>query len=714
MDAEMKAYAEQVDLELLNDVIAFVGKSINTTAEQKEELWTRNIFRLQNQHHGSFQNKYGFLYLGEVLERYGERFELSAPSLRALALALAYTRNIWTEKMFVGSQRMDFIRSVERNCSNDIYLTGALYLLHERDNDAQIYERRLMEWEYTKTEELIFVMSLFQDMEQALMRFKSQLLQLLGAKRTLPVLENTGIYEKLVVAIFPLKKELKAKDMALLRALMALPTTYMQKESQPYNCLQGNGYSPLEISYANMMAVQNRWVSDGVRPHSLRAEKIVVDLFHAVFLHTAALPEGVYVQLTNLYKDYQDFSIKYLDTNKLPYALEHDGARIKCPETMVWFIQCEPMKHQAVRDFDVLDPQWDPLSRKLKPETYQQLFENSLGYEMSGAEIKDRIARFDELSQSSYLDTYRAKRYNSHFSLMVQKGVIDWWDGFQASLSAESTPASSNMLSYIGGYVRKVDTVEAFCFLKKFMPQYGYTGLKNFFESLYYGFEDQLWTKKSYTGKEVTLSIQRDYLKDDPDSELLLLQWADDYFFFEEPGFYLCFALAVLQDDFVRSLLPFEAQRKLFDMVISHSKIPLGVASELKQRYLTTEERAADQAAIAARKQAQEQEQRAKRIRYLQEQHQKISGNTFKAEQKFMTTYQYTDDKEISFRMVYEGLDETLKRMNYTLNADEAVYFLEVCVLLLRNRVIDFSEIQNYISKIKGGTESGSSCNTIS
>ena len=79
-----------------------------------------------------------------------------------------------------------------------------------------------------------------------------------------------------------------------------------------------------------------------------------------------------------------------------------------------------------------------------------------------------------------------------------------------------------------------------------------------------------------------------------------------------------------------------------------------------------------------------------------------------------MTTYQYTDDKEISFRMVYEGLDETLKRMNYTLNADEAVYFLEVCVLLLRNRVIDFSEIQNYISKIKGGTESGSSCNTIS
>lgn len=712
-DTEMKAYEEQINLELLNDVINFVTMSTETTVAQREELWQRNIFPYQNLNYGSFQDKYGFLYLGELLERYGERFDLSKPSLRALALALAYTRNISNEKMFVDNQRADFIQSVKRNSGNDIYLTGALYLLSEGESDALIYEQLLIKWEYTKTEELIFVMSLFHDTELALAHFNTQLLQLLGTKRTLSVWKNTGIYKKMVLALLPLKRQLKAKNTALLRALMALPTTYVQEGNRPYSCLLEHGYTPLEIFYLNIMAVQNNWVSDGVRPFSLRAEKIIVSLFRTVLLQDTALPAESYDHLTRLYKSYEDFEIKCYEVYKLSDALKY-GIKIKCPEIMTWFIQCESVRHPAVRSFDIMDPQWDTLPSSIGLDTYQQLFELSLDYKMSGAEIKDRIARYDTLIQGNYLDTFRAKRYNHYFSLMVEKSIINLWEEFQSSLPTVETPASSNMLYYIGGYIRRIETVEAFSFMKKFMSQYGYAGLKQFFPELRNGFEDQLWSGDLRSGNNVVIKIERDYLKDDPNGELLLLHWIDDYFFHEKPDHYLIFVQSVLQNSFVVNLLPFPEQRKLFDLLISQSKLSSYDARSLKERYFTPEEKAADQAAIEANERAEEQKRLAAKTGTIQEKYEKSVDCSFMSTYNFLNKFYYSDDLGIASQIANGGLNEQLQKKKYALNTDEAAYFLQVCTTLLKHGAIDWAGIQNYISKIKGVTEDDPICDTTS
>lgn len=136
----------------------------------------------------AMQRDYGFLYLGELLERYEERFGMTLPDRRAIALALGYTKDIVTPEMFVGSQRGDFIQSVRRNAENDVYLTGALYLIHGGESSAVVIENHLKEWAYTRTEELIFAMSLFPDPEQALSQFSDQLITLLGKGRTFPYL----------------------------------------------------------------------------------------------------------------------------------------------------------------------------------------------------------------------------------------------------------------------------------------------------------------------------------------------------------------------------------------------------------------------------------------------------------------------------------------------------------------------------------------------
>ena len=190
--SNMSAYGLQINLKLLGDIIAFVVTTAKANYTQVEELRKRCIFPLSSTSE-AMQRDYGFLYLGELLERYEERFGMTLPDRRAIALSLGYTRDIATPEMFVGSQRTDFIQGVRRCAEDDLYLTGALYLIHGGESGAAAIEQKLKERAYTQTEELIFAMSLFPDGEQALAQFSDQLVTLLGKGRTLPVFGNTDI-----------------------------------------------------------------------------------------------------------------------------------------------------------------------------------------------------------------------------------------------------------------------------------------------------------------------------------------------------------------------------------------------------------------------------------------------------------------------------------------------------------------------------------------
>ena len=120
--SNMSAYAAQINLKLLNDIIVFTVNASRADYRQKEGLRNRCIFPLYSSSStdDAMQRDYGFLYLGELLERYEERFGMTLPDRRAIALALGYTRDIVTPEMFVGSQRGDFIQSMRRYAENDV------------------------------------------------------------------------------------------------------------------------------------------------------------------------------------------------------------------------------------------------------------------------------------------------------------------------------------------------------------------------------------------------------------------------------------------------------------------------------------------------------------------------------------------------------------------------------------------------------------------
>ena len=88
---ELQDYAAKIDLPLFDSIVAFVLDTAEATSAQRAELRRQCPF-LPGQADGSaFQEKYGFLYLGELLERYEERFGMTVQELRAIALALAYS-----------------------------------------------------------------------------------------------------------------------------------------------------------------------------------------------------------------------------------------------------------------------------------------------------------------------------------------------------------------------------------------------------------------------------------------------------------------------------------------------------------------------------------------------------------------------------------------------------------------------------------------------
>lgn len=701
---ELKAFKEQINLALLDDIISFVVRTSETTRPQKDQLAQRCMFPIKATSANLFQERYGFLYLGELLERYEAQFGMSAPDRRAIALALGYTKDIATREMFVGSQRANFIQAVERAAQGDVYLTGALYLLNEGETDGPTYGKQLTEWQYAKTEELVFAMSLFDDTEQAVTQFKAQLILLLGPNRTMPVLENAQIYRWLVTKLLPLKKRLKAKDFTMIRALLTLPTSFIRPDSKPHDCLISYGYQPLEIAYANMMAVFDRWLDNGLHPHGLSAEKIAVNLFRTVLSQEDPLPAAVYSQLSELYVKYANFEVKYLETHRLADALGSD-VRIKNAETMAWFIRHESPFHPATRSFDVLDAKWDTLPTSLASDQYLRLFENDLSSEMSGAELKDRIGRYDALTQRSYLDSYRKCRDGRYFPLLVNKNLIDLWTEFQAGIAGKDA-VSLDMLYYVGHYVKDIKTPQAFRFMQKFMLQYGYAGLKRFFGDYCSGFKDgfdgQLWHLDTYSGGKVSLALERDFLENDPAGRLLLLHWADEYFFTVQPAHYLSFIYAVLDNNYAAGLLPQEDLRKLFDLLLTQGKLSVHEADRLKHRYFTPEEMQADQEArdaeeLAAKRQAHDEE-----LASIRDKYHRMTDSTFRSVWNFVNEYHYYKPRQaIADQIARDGIDSQLKQADGVLAKTDAVYLLYLCGKLLEHDAIGWAEAQAHISKIK-------------
>lgn len=700
---EMKAYEGHINLDLFNEIIAFVFQSAAATYSQKKDLSTHCVFMAPDVEPGSLQQKYDFLYLGELLERYEERFGMQTADLRAITLALGYTRQFLRPEMFIGRQLEDFLQKAEGKMDGDVYLTGAFYLLCEDEDKAETMAAQLRSTQYERTEDLIFVLSLFPNDEQTLRQFMPAMLRLLGHGRTIPALGNTRILGWLVVWMQLAIKSMRGKDAALCRTLCLLPTTFVKEGSKHHGLLCSYGYSPLEIAYANIQMVCQQRAVGVLRTHSLVAEKIVIALFKQVMRYPKSLDSEVYDQLTRLFQSYTKFEIKLEGNQGLLEAL-HDGPQIENAETFSWLQQLAPISHPVFGGYDICDKKWDSLSQSMPQEAYLNLFEGTLNKGMEKSCILTRIERYNQLTGQDYLKVYTEAEKGMCFKLLVEKDIIDLWTEFRSSLDADENVQGTQMMRRIKGYLYELRSLQAYRFYERFFSEYGVGDLEKFFN---FGTHDRLYLPSGLVScfywkdqHHLTIDLKRDFLSEEEHRNLL--SYLNEFYFACEPQKYIPFVVAVLKDGFASQLLSEVERRALFEEVLQWQHIESTDVNALKARYFTQEEKDAEEAEKLSAKEAKQRLERQKAEQALREKfNQKCCDDKFAPLISFLDRYFYEYEKDLAMTLVKEKLSAILRKGSCTLDRMEAVQFFHVCARLLKEERMSLTEIQQETAKLK-------------
>ena len=703
---QLDAYGRKINLALFTDIITFIQDVVKASRAQRIALRQRCPF-WPKENGGSIQEKYGFLYLGELLERYEERYGMDILDLRSIALALGYTSELLTDEMFVGNQRENFIRRLEERAEGDVYLTGALYLLRKGQDDNKDLEAKLTGM-CASTEDLIFIVGLFDDPEYALAQFKPELVRFLGKDRSISVLGNTDILVWLITWVFPHIKGMKGKDAALLRALCALPVSHVKPESKYHTVLLEYGWLPLEIAYANIAVAAAQSVPGALNRNSIVMEKVVVTLFREALSQIDPLTPETYELLSDLYSRYKRFHIKCYGCESLDDTL--DEVRIQNAQTFAWFAMRTDIYKNAFAAFDILESRWDALASDMKHGHYLALFENSLTTDMTTEDIRRRIDRYDKLTGRDYLALYQEKYGASKFSLMVNKGIIDLWEAFQSSLDDAGKPNCAAMLDNIQSYISGIKTKEAYTFFDKFFSRHSMADLHRFWR---YGstrpFESLVERRShgySSSDTEVRLNIDRDFLDDN--GQRKLLGWLEEYFFAYTPDKYLNFVVGVLRDESVADLFTMDEQRALLQVAMGNPKVPHWVMAELKRRYLTEAELQAERDAEAAARLEAERQKDAELMQIIAGRYAESVNGTLTSVQEYLRKHRY-NQKECQYacRVVHDHMDDILCAANYELSREDAARFLSICAILANNGAMGYGDAQSIISKVKECDEHG-------
>lgn len=140
----------------------------------------------------------------------------------------------------------------------------------------------------------------------------------------------------------------------------------------------------------------------------------------------------------------------------------------------------------------------------------------------------------------------------------------------------------------------------------------------------------------------------------------------------------------------------------MYELVIGQSELSEYDASRLKQRYQTSEEQAAEQAAREAEKAEKQRLEHIELVQSIQEDYTETNNGTLASVVKFLGWHRsYNGGDKIAARVVYDDLEHLLKSKGYVLTQDEAGRFLHICGKLVRCGVMDWAEVQSCISTIR-------------
>ena len=719
------AYHDEINIPLFNDIISFITK---TTAEPFAETINRlasNHLWYSDSSNNDIQEQYGFRYFGELLERYEDKACSDIKDIRAIALAMAYSRDLLTKDMFVGKQKYAFIKKIKAMAKNDLYLKGAIYLLNKDESDDKKLFNELTQMKYERTEQLLFALSLHDEFEDAFEIFKPQLIEMLSISRSISVYENMGIYSWLIKQISAIIKKHRSKDMALFRALITLPTAFVKQGSRQYDILLDNNYTPDEIIFMNSAILTYRPLQETLYTDSITAEKIAVQLCETFINSESTHSESIYAYLKWILDFYEKFYIK-IQGNEGIYSILKDKIELKNPQTFSWLYKIDKgdgsynsEKRLDIFYFDILDDNWDMLADELSKKDYQKLFDKQLKLKNDDTpnQIKSYVDKYDSLFESPFLKSFENEYHwerDGVFSLLVEKGLVNLIDFFKKCPgydSKEKMDKKHPLLEYIEVYIDGIQSREAFEFFKYFFKNFDYEHMHRLFDNnssswnREYKFADKFYCapRNYYNNEKVRINIERKFLSAEEHKEFF--NWIDSYMYTHKPDSYIEFSIHVLLEPFIRTLYPKEELRKIYDMVCNcdmeitdfHKN-----SQKLKEIYLSEYELQAERETNEAKRNESKRLEKETKIQELKDEFEKEYNGMFKSLYKYTEHHKYSfQDDVLAIPIVYGYLSKTLENNEYTLTPKDFSLFLKVCATLINYGCLTVEEMKIYVLEIR-------------
>ena len=692
------AYQKVIDLTLYH---AFVDLIVQTAQDDEARILYRQLEARQiwqeDQNVSSYFEAYSLRYPGEVLERFEEKLGTDIRILRALALALGYTRQCQADTMFVGNQRIDFLQKLRRTAGTDVYLQGALYLL---ETDAPQRRARLEELaarEYARTEEALFVLSLFDDSEAGYQAMRPQLTRLFGPDRTLPLEWNFGVLEWFIRFYAEEAKRYRGKSDLVLRTLMKLPHMNMKPDSREFSVLHTAGYSMEEITLANSLAVWADRIPGRLSPKGITAEKIAAACARMLINRPDELPEEVYAYISWMFRFYQKFEIKYEGYQDL-WAAVQPGLAPTAPQTILWMNQ--KIQKRFPYRFDVFDPRYDILAKGLSQEAYAELFTEQMLRSRTAIPLRRWLTRYQALTGTEYIEYFNERHWHTlrSFALLVERKEIDLWQFFEQH---KQDGTRAHPLELLQEYALKISSWRCYQFAQKLFSQYTFSQLREIFGKDFYFHQKFTKTESYYHKKVQAFSMVRPFLTAEQHRQLY--DWIDASFFQTEPECYDSFVLCALKAPEAQRIYDKPLLAAVLRQLLARDACNGCEAEQLKEQFYSKEEMEAERKAAAEQEEQEKERQRQQEVMERQENLARCYDGSAESLVQFMRGYYYGETRKAALDMVYEKLLEWPAGCAQTLAAQEMQKFFELCGGLMIYEPRPRKEILTMVQTIVGG-----------
>lgn len=597
---EWHMYDEWIDIPLYRQMVDMVYR---LSAREDKVQRVREIRRyalFAGEANKTLEDAYSLRYPGEVLERLGEHIKITERQIRALGLALAQTKPLQDENMFVGNQFPSFWKKMGSGAAkNDLYMLAGCYLMEEGPK-RELYQD-FLEYPFGDIAELLFALSILPEDQTLWGKIKGKLNRVLGVERVISVYENVEVYCWLIQTFHWRLNGYRKKDLDALKYVMRLPFANACNPGTLQKKLVENGYSIPEIYFLNFSLLRYTNLPGMVDIRSITAERMAVEICGFFLGGQEEYPDAAYDLCRYLLAEYKRLKIKI---NGWGEILEGLSQTVKIQNVksyqVVYTYRDSSLPRQEWLYIDLTDGKWDSLYGWLEEEAFDTYATMALvGKNYNGDEICRFLTHYQELTGKDYQRFFWIKEervlykvfhklaecaivrpellieeYLNEFHLDAGRAAIKW----------------KNMVYYLRAYVEEMQSEKAYYILEKMVNEFGITDDHMLFpvkKMLRQLSGVSIWNNKFTHMKMIWVFL-------DARQHQKLFGWIEKVVFQEQPEDYVRFLTAVLEDREYLLWLPEKAAREVYRKVLPFVDNPHH-EMKLREIYQTPEEIAAYQ-----------------------------------------------------------------------------------------------------------------------